>query len=203
MHTAVSLRHFLANRTERWFMRCDDDAMINARGVARLVASMEARFDPLKDFAAAGHCKCSWLERGYNIPLPQGGGWLVSRRLAEEMVEHHQSCNQTVTEAEDDWLGFFWQGRVPAENVSNVFIPCDSRARLLTWNARLSKCEEKPKSFGCPCPWTRAVRFQDVAVFHSVKTREMQQRVATAFVEAKFAIQSGPLGRSAPRFCSL
>jgi hypothetical protein len=183
-------------------MRCDDDALINARGVAKLVASMAARFDPLKDFAVARHCKCSWLRRGYNIPLLQGGEWLVSQRLAEEMVEHHQWRNQTVARAEEDALAFFLQGRVPAENFSNVFIQCDSRARLPTWNARLPKCEERPRSFRCPCPWTRAVRFRDVAVFHSVKTRERQQRVATALVEAKFAIQSSPLGL-VPRFCSL
>jgi hypothetical protein len=126
--------------------------MINARGVAKLIASMEARFDPQKDFAAAGHCKCSWLERGYDTPLPQGGGWLVSRRLAEEMVEHHQWWNQTVTEAEDDGLGLFSPGRVPAENFSNVFIQCDSAVPFPTWNARLPKCEERPRNFSCPCP---------------------------------------------------
>jgi hypothetical protein len=112
--------------------------------------------------------------------------------LAEEMVEHHQWWSQKVTRAGDDPPVLSWQGRVQADS-SNVFIQCDSAAPFPTWNAGLPKCEEKPRSFGCPCPWTRAVRFQDVAGFHSVKTRERQQRVATAFVEAKFAIQNIPL----------
>jgi hypothetical protein len=94
---------FIANRTSRWFLKIDDDAIISPLGLKRQIEWLESRYDPLTQVAAGANCLQFHL-----IQIQGGSGYIASRRLIEEMKKGAWNHFHSV-QGDDRAVGSFFQ----------------------------------------------------------------------------------------------
>lgn len=75
----VSVKDFLENTNYSWFFRTTDDVLVHIPNFKWLISDLEKKYNPLKDFVFKGQLCGSYLHGG--------PGWIVSRALAEKIVQ--------------------------------------------------------------------------------------------------------------------
>ena len=76
--------YFLYNTSHRWYWSATDDIMVDNIAVDRMLALLEAQFDPLKDIVFKGHCFFNW-----KTYLQGGSGYIFSRKAVEIFLKDY------------------------------------------------------------------------------------------------------------------
>jgi hypothetical protein len=88
----------------RWFMKCDDDDVVDWKKLPEVLAELESMGDPLTEFIAMANC----LRYEDSVIAQGGSGEIMSRALTVEMRDHAWEFFWNATH--DDWAtGEMWR----------------------------------------------------------------------------------------------
>jgi hypothetical protein len=106
LHHMLAYGDFLANRTTRWFLKIDDDAVVSPSGLKFQIEYLESKYNPLTQVAGGAQCLQFHL-----IQIRGGSGYIASRRLIEELragAEAHLHSVQGDDRAVGSLFQTFW-----------------------------------------------------------------------------------------------
>jgi hypothetical protein len=102
-----ALDFFLSTTSARWMWRGTDDVVINVPRLVPLIAALEERYNPLREFVAKGNCMTG-TSYGQEIPFLQGGaGYLLSRFACHQLLPWAKYVQLTGVKEEDAHFGDF------------------------------------------------------------------------------------------------